>query len=90
MPYTAAMVCHGGAGSVVTGLAAGVPMALVPLFGDQPDNARRVAALGAGIAVDGPAAIHKLPKAVGTLLEDNSYRRAAQQLAAEIDTAIGR
>ncbi|MGH8933455.1 MAG: glycosyltransferase [Egibacteraceae bacterium] len=85
MPHAAAMVCHGGAGSVITGLAAGVPMALLPLFGDQPDNARRVAALGAGIALDGPAAIGQLPQAVRTLLHDSSYRQAAQRLAAEID-----
>jgi UDP:flavonoid glycosyltransferase YjiC (YdhE family) len=84
MPHAAAMVCHGGAGSVITGLAAGVPMALLPLFGDQPDNARRVAALGAGIALDGPAATDTLPQAVRTLLKDGSYRQAAQRLAAEI------
>ena len=52
MPHAAAMVCHGGFGTVRAGLAAGVPLAVLPLFADQPDNARRVAELGAGIALD--------------------------------------
>lgn len=86
MSRAAAMVCHGGAGSVVTGLAGGVPMVVLPLCNDQPDNARRVTVLGAGIALDSPAAIHQLPAAVRTLLEDGSYRSAAGRVAAEIDT----
>ena len=43
MPHVAAMVCHGGSGTVTMGLAAGVPLAVVPLFADQPWNAERVA-----------------------------------------------
>ena len=43
LPYVAAMVSHGGAGSVRTALSAGVPLAVLPRFGDQPLNARAVA-----------------------------------------------
>ena len=43
MPRAAAVVGHGGSGSTLTALAAGVPLALVPLFVDGPENARRVA-----------------------------------------------
>ena len=46
------MVCHGGFGTVRGGLTAGVPMAVLPLFADQPYNAARVAEIGAGIALD--------------------------------------
>ena len=46
------MACHGGFGTVRAGLAAGVPLAVLPLFADQPYNARRVAELGAGVALD--------------------------------------
>ena len=52
MPHAAAMVCHGGSGTVRAGLAAGVPMVVLPLFADQPYNARRVAELGAGIELE--------------------------------------
>ena len=45
MPHIAAMIGHGGAGSTLTALAAGVPSALLPLFADQHSNARRVAEL---------------------------------------------
>ncbi len=50
MPHASAMVCHGGFGTVRAGLAAGVPLAVLPLFADQPYNAERVQALGAGLA----------------------------------------
>jgi MGT family glycosyltransferase len=43
-----AVVCHGGGGSTLGALAAGVPLVVVPLFAeDQHVNARRVAAVGA-------------------------------------------
>ena len=51
MPHASVMVCHGGFGTVRAGLAAGVPLAVLPLFADQPYNAERVQALGAGLAL---------------------------------------
>jgi hypothetical protein len=53
MGRASAMVGHGGFGTTLMGLATGTPMAVLPLFADQHDNARRVDALGAGIALDG-------------------------------------
>jgi UDP:flavonoid glycosyltransferase YjiC (YdhE family) len=93
MPHAAAMVCHGGSGTVNAGLAAGVPMAVVPLFADQPYNARRVAEVGAGIALEGPESVVRLPEAVRSLIADRSYRAAAGRIAADarqlptVDTA---
>ena len=43
---------HGGSGSTLGALAAGVPLVVMPLFADQPQNARRVAEVGAGLAVE--------------------------------------
>lgn len=86
MPHAAAMVCHGGAGSVLTGLTWGVPLAILPIFGDQPANANRVTALGAGITLDGPTAVSDLPTVLHTLLAMDSYRTAAGRVAAEIGT----
>ena len=40
--HAAAAVVHGGSGSTLGGLAAGVPLVVIPLFADQPYNARRV------------------------------------------------
>ena len=81
MHQAAVMVGHGGSGSTLAALAAGVPQAFVPLFVDGPRNARRVAELGAGIVVDSP---DDLAPAISTLLADPSYRRAAGDLATEI------
>lgn len=53
------VACHGGSGTVLGALAAGTPMAVLPLFADQPYNARRIARLGAKLEVAEPAAVGK-------------------------------
>jgi UDP:flavonoid glycosyltransferase YjiC (YdhE family) len=83
MPHAAAMVGHGGSGSTLIAMAAGLPLAVVPLFADQPINAARVAALGAGLALDG---VDSLATAVRSLLAVPSYRSSASAVAAEIAT----
>ena len=83
MPHAAAMVGHGGAGSTRAALAAGVPSVVIPGFADQPRNAERVAALGAGIAL-APDAPADLGDAVRRLLAEPSYRAAARRVAAEV------
>ena len=82
LPHVAAMVSHAGAGSVRTALAAGVPLALAPRFGDQPLNARAVQEAGAGLVVDGPGAIGA---AVTALLTDPAYATTAAAIAAGVD-----
>jgi UDP:flavonoid glycosyltransferase YjiC (YdhE family) len=83
MPHAAAMVGHGGSGSTLMAMAAGMPLAVVPLFADQPVNAARVAELGAGLALDG---VEDLATAVRSLLAVPSYRAAASAVADEIAT----
>ena len=78
MPRAAAMVTHGGSGSTLGALAAGVPQVFVPLFVDGPTNAERVAKAGAGIVATDLAAD------VRRLLDVPSYRGAAGDIAAEI------
>lgn len=81
----AALVTHGGTGTTLAALAAGVPMALLPISADQPRNARLVAELSAGVALEsGPADAARLGDAVRTLLGDARYERVAQRVAAEI------
>ena len=80
------VVGHGGFGTTMTALAAGVPQVILPLFSlDQRINAASVAARGAGLNVDGgPSAVAALPAAVNLLLDDTSYRDAAHAVAAEM------
>jgi UDP:flavonoid glycosyltransferase YjiC (YdhE family) len=76
------VVCHGGSGTVLGTLAAGVPQVVVPLFADQPYNAERVAAIGAGLAV-APRA-DSIRAAVTHLLDQGSFREAARRVAREM------
>ena len=48
LPQVAALVFHGGVGTMAQGLAVGVPMLVMPMSHDQPDNAARLKALGVG------------------------------------------
>jgi UDP:flavonoid glycosyltransferase YjiC (YdhE family) len=79
MPRAAAIVSHGGSGSTLTALAAGVPQAFVPLFVDGPANARRVAELGAGILAGDDLAAD-----VRALIDDPRYALKAAAVADEI------
>jgi UDP:flavonoid glycosyltransferase YjiC (YdhE family) len=82
-PRAAALVCHGGAGTVLAGLANGLPIVLTPLGVDQPENARRVEATGAGIALLAPDAT-SLRLAVERALGDSEIRAAADRISHEI------
>jgi UDP:flavonoid glycosyltransferase YjiC (YdhE family) len=86
LPQARAMVSHGGFGTTMAGLAHGVPMVIVPLFAlDQHYNARSVARVGAGIALEeGPVAIGELRPALERVLADRRYVAGAQTVAADI------
>jgi UDP:flavonoid glycosyltransferase YjiC (YdhE family) len=83
LPYVHAMVSHGGAGSVRTALAAGVPLAVLPRFGDQPLNARAVEAAGAGLVVEHP---DRIGETVAALLTNPAYAGVATAIAVEVDS----
>ncbi len=85
IPHAAAVVCHGGSGTVLGTLAAGVPMVVAPLFADQPFNAERIAAVGAGLALPTRGATAAgLRQALTRVLEEGSFRATAGVIAAEI------
>ena len=72
-----AAVGHGGTGTTLSALAAGCPLVVVPLFGDQPFNAVRVAVSGAGVA----ASIDQIGQRIRLLLDDERYRETARAMA---------
>jgi UDP:flavonoid glycosyltransferase YjiC (YdhE family) len=82
-PHAAALVCHGGSGTLLGGLAAGLPLVIVPFGADQPHNAKLVAAAGAGLASSKPDA-GALRAAIEKVLAAPELRREAQRLAGEI------
>jgi UDP:flavonoid glycosyltransferase YjiC (YdhE family) len=81
LPYAAAFVHHSGAGSVLGGLAAGVPQLTTPGAGDRRHNASLLAARGAGLSVEATAIT---AADLTRLLTDSALRAAAQEVAAEI------
>jgi MGT family glycosyltransferase len=91
LPHAAVVVTHGGHGTVVRSLAAGVPLLVLPHGRDQADNAVRVTTRGAGLKLGRKASPAAVAKAVGRLLADPSYRAASERLGAHIrhDAASG-
>ncbi|GAA2846996.1 glycosyl transferase [Actinoplanes cyaneus] len=81
LPHAAAFVHHAGAGSVLGGLAAGVPQLATPGAGDRRHNAGLLARRGAGLAVPAEAIS---AADLSRLLTDGALRAAARQVAAEI------
>ena len=47
-----ALVFHGGSGTMLAALAHGVPLVLLPVAADQPENADRCAAAGVGVVLE--------------------------------------
>ncbi|NEM06669.1 glycosyltransferase [Geodermatophilus normandii] len=81
VPAAAAVVHHGGAGTVLTALAAGVPQLVVRGAGDRRTNGDLIAIRGAGVAVD-PGGI--TPALLERLVSDPDLAAAARGVAAEI------
>jgi MGT family glycosyltransferase len=81
----AVVVSHGGSGTVLGALAAGVAQLCLPQGADQFLNAEAVAARGAGLALaPGEVTPVNVTEAVARLLDDPSSRQAAQAVAEEI------
>jgi MGT family glycosyltransferase len=84
LPHCSAVITHGGHGTVMKALIAGVPLIVVPLGRDQPDNAGRVVHAGAGIRLRKNATVSALRTAISRVIEDPRYRAAAQHMAARL------
>lgn len=82
MEEAAAVVTHGGHGTVLKALAAGIPVVCLPMGRDQPDNAARLSHLGAGVRLPVRARPDKIAAAVEQVIEEPRYRLASQTVAA--------
>jgi MGT family glycosyltransferase len=82
LPSCSAVLTHGGHGTVIKALAAGVPLVIVPLGRDQPGNAARVVHAGAGVRVRKNAGTAALRAVIGRVLDDHRYLAAARRMAA--------
>jgi rhamnosyltransferase subunit B len=90
LPQAAAVVHHGGIGSLSQGLAAGVPQLVMPMGFDQLDNAARLERLGVGASLPprrfrGPA----VAAALRPLLDDRRVGDRCHDIALRLADADG-
>jgi len=88
LPHASAVVTHGGHGTVIKTLAAGVPLVVMPLGRDQLDNAARVVHHGAGLRLGTKASADKIAHAVSRVLEEPAFTAAALGLQAAIEADL--
>lgn len=76
------VVAHGGAGTALTALQAGLPLLLVPQLPDHAGHSARVEALGAGtVLTRDEATPERIREAARALLADDAKQRAAAREA---------
>ncbi|MGJ5801959.1 glycosyltransferase [Streptomyces europaeiscabiei] len=90
-PRTAAVVHHGGPGTVGAALAAGRPQVLCPHMGDQTHWSARMRALGVAPAPLTPRTLtaHRLAEAIGTAVTDRNLRHRAGEIAPLVQAEDG-
>ncbi|MEU8814250.1 macrolide family glycosyltransferase [Actinoplanes sp. NPDC048796] len=90
LAHARALVCQGGMSSVMQSLAMGVPMVLVPQWGENRVNAERVVELGLGsLIAPEEVTAERLVAAVTELTSSPGYASAAARLRQDIRRAGG-
>jgi MGT family glycosyltransferase len=80
LSQAALVITHGGHGTVMKALAAGVPMVVLPHGRDQADTAMRVTARGAGVTLARTASPGTITRAALRVLTNDSYGASARRL----------
>ena len=88
-PHAALVVTHAGWQTVNAALADGVPLVCVPDQRDQPDNAARVVACGAGVRVNKRSAPAKLRRVIAAALANPELTRGARAMAEALGCSDG-
>merc|ERR1711988_941824 len=95
LPLCDGFVTHGGMGSLMESIVFRVPVAVVPLFGDQPVNADATAAGGFGVSFRYPVrtisadAFGAAVRAISGRRESNMYRVALDGVASRMEAKGG-
>ncbi|HEY2599366.1 MAG TPA: glycosyltransferase [Candidatus Dormibacteraeota bacterium] len=86
----AAVITHGGHGTVMAALSHGVPVLCMPMGRDQHYVSERVRAAGAAVVIDSQSRPADIARALQLLMTESSYRVAAVRLRAAIANARAR
>ncbi|XP_043930958.1 UDP-glucuronosyltransferase 1A1-like isoform X1 [Protopterus annectens] len=82
-PKTRAFITHGGSHGIYEAICNGVPMIMVPLFGDQPGNVQRMERRGAGITLSfHDITSQKLLDALEAVINTTRYKDRMMELSA--------
>ena len=85
LTHCAAVISHGGSGTFLAALAAGIPQLCVPQAADQFLNAEACAQCGSGLALQpGAVSTERVRSAVERLLADVAFRDAAEVVSLAI------
>lgn len=88
-PHAALVVTHAGWQTVNAALADGVPLVCIPDGRDQPDNAARVVAVGAGVSVRKRTSSDKLRRAIADALQNPALKQGAGAMAEALGRSDG-
>ncbi|NXF90772.1 UD11 glucuronosyltransferase, partial [Eubucco bourcierii] len=81
-PKTRAFITHGGSHGVYEGICNAVPMVLMPLFGDQMDNAKRVESREAGLTLNIlEMTSNDISTALKAVINDKKYKENIKRLS---------
>ncbi|XP_029789422.1 UDP-glucuronosyltransferase 1-1-like isoform X1 [Suricata suricatta] len=81
-PKARAFITHSGSHGIYEGICNGVPMVMLPLFGDQMDNAKRMETRGAGVTLNVlEMTSEDLANALKTVINDKSYKENIMRLS---------
>ncbi|XP_062972117.1 UDP-glucuronosyltransferase 1A1-like isoform X7 [Elgaria multicarinata webbii] len=81
-PKAKAFITHAGSHGIYEGICNAVPMVMLPLFGDQMDNAKRVESRGAGVTLNVLELTSKdLSDALKAVIYDKKYKENIQHLS---------
>ncbi|CAD6194566.1 unnamed protein product [Caenorhabditis auriculariae] len=77
-----AFITHAGYNSIQEVMTAGAPVISIPLFGDQPKNARLAEKHGLGITIKkSELSADVVENAIRTIIEDDRYKESAQKMS---------
>ncbi|KAM9009848.1 UDP-glucuronosyltransferase 1A1-like isoform 1-T1 [Ara ararauna] len=81
-PKTRAFITHGGSHGIYEGICNAVPMLLMPLFGDQMDNAKRIESRGAGLTLNViEMTTEDMSAALQAVIYDKKYKENIKRLS---------
>jgi MGT family glycosyltransferase len=90
LPHCDLVITQAGSGTMMDTLSHGLPMVMLPIAADQPENAQRCAEIGVAAVLGREARTPTdIRDAAREVLNNPSYRRNAQQVQQEIQALPG-